>query len=138
MLAVNDFHLIGLVPMGHQRMWRGEGPYRSEVTLRALVILIWIAGCTKTEEVSFTETGFLCSFWSVDVDEDGYGDSSVQIQSCQRPEGYVALSGDCDDTDHRIHPAAGEICNGRDDDCNGQTDDNVQRPTGILSPTPCL
>ena len=31
--------------------------------------------------------------------------------------------GDCDDTNPLIHPWMGEYCNGKDDNCNGQTDE---------------
>jgi hypothetical protein len=34
----------------------------------------------------------------------------------------VAAAGDCDDTDPAVHPAAPEICNDRDDDCDGLVD----------------
>ena len=44
----------------------------------------------------------------VDADGDGYAED------------------DCDDTEAEVHPGAMEICNGRDDDCDGVTDDDVE------------
>lgn len=57
-----------------------------------------------------------------DADGDGYGDASVTTTGCNPPTGYVSRSGDCDDTKNAINPGAAEICNGIDDNCDGQTD----------------
>ena len=38
-------------------------------------------------------------------------------------DGFTIDAGDCDDTDPDIHPGAGEICDGLDQDCNGIVDD---------------
>src|SRR5437773_887660 len=40
---------------------------------------------------------------------------------------------DCDDTNAMIHPGAPEICNGKDDDCNGTVDEIPASLTGQLS-----
>lgn len=66
--------------------------------------------------------------WYLDVDEDGYGHADDTILSCSQPEGRVANKLDCDDspTGTLIHPNATELCNDRDDDCNGITDENAQ------------
>lgn len=41
------------------------------------------------------------------------------------PSGYVASerAGDCDDSDPTVNPSATETCDGKDNDCDGQTDD---------------
>ncbi len=61
--------------------------------------------------------------WYQDKDEDGYGVEGVYIEECERPEGYVAEFGDCNDDDSAIHPDAFEVA---DDniDSNCDTEDN--------------
>ncbi|MBT9559217.1 MAG: putative metal-binding motif-containing protein, partial [Myxococcales bacterium] len=36
---------------------------------------------------------------------------------------------DCDDTNSAVKPGATEACNGTDDDCDGQTDEGLTKPT---------
>ncbi len=60
--------------------------------------------------------------WYVDSDGDGYGDSGSATLACTTPSGSVATGGDCDDSDPAVNPAASEICNGADDDCDGTVD----------------
>ena len=64
------------------------------------------------------------SFWR-DADSDGYGNITVSVAACTAPSGFVSNSGDCDDTRSTSSPAATELCNGRDDDCDGTTDENA-------------
>ncbi len=61
-----------------------------------------------------------------DFDGDGYGyDETNYTLSCGQPEGYADKAGDCDDNDAKIFPGAQEICNRRDDNCNGMTDEGL-------------
>jgi hypothetical protein len=60
-----------------------------------------------------------------DADGDGYGDPSLTLQACAAPPGYVAIGGDCDDLDASVHPGAPELCDGLDNNCNGQIDEGV-------------
>lgn len=60
-----------------------------------------------------------------DLDGDAYGDMSNFSLGCFAPAGYVADHADCDDGNPAIHPAADEICNNLDDNCNGVTDDGL-------------
>ena len=58
--------------------------------------------------------------WYPDADGDGFGDPSADpVFACEPPDGHALLPTDCDDTDPTRNPAAEELCNGRDDDCDG-------------------
>lgn len=64
-----------------------------------------------------------CVTYYRDADGDGWGDPGDSVTATSPPAGYVATSGDCDDTDRYIYPGASERCNGLDDDCDWQTDE---------------
>ena len=59
-----------------------------------------------------------------DRDADGFGDDASPVASCQQDEGLVDVGGDCADEVPEVNPAADEICDELDNDCNGQIDDN--------------
>ena len=65
------------------------------------------------------------STWYRDQDSDGYSDGTTLTQvgqplNYQLASALTATSGDCDDSDANVNPAATEICgNGKDDDCSG-------------------
>ncbi len=62
--------------------------------------------------------------WYADADTDSYGDPAVSDIDCTQPRGYVADNTDCDDTDASQYPGADEYCNGEDDDCDGDVDED--------------
>ncbi len=62
------------------------------------------------------------TFWP-DADTDGYGAQDGAIQACEQPSGYVEDAQDCDDGNPEVNPAARELCNGVDDDCDGEVDE---------------
>ncbi len=51
--------------------------------------------------------------WYPDADEDGYGDPSESVTTCDTPVGYVANGDDCDDTDPNL-TQIGNACNDGD------------------------
>ncbi|AWV90125.1 putative metal-binding motif-containing protein [Bradymonas sediminis] len=71
------------------------------------------------------------STWFKDADGDGYGDASLTLVSCSQPAGYVDQDGDCDDTKSGVNPGADEVCDGVDNNCDGQVDEDeaVDAPT---------
>jgi hypothetical protein len=70
------------------------------------------------------------STWYIDHDGDGYGSDDYTDSACQAPSGWVDDSTDCDDTDSSVSPAASEICNEIDDDCDGEIDDDDASVSG--------
>ena len=60
----------------------------------------------------------------LDNDNDGYG-GDISIISCSQQDHLSEQSGDCNDQDTEISPNKEEICDGLDNDCNGQVDDGA-------------
>ena len=67
----------------------------------------------------------LCTLatWYEDSDDDGYGNPAVSQVACAKPAGYVADNTDCDDSDGDVYPGATELIDGKDNDCDGMTDE---------------
>ena len=57
-----------------------------------------------------------------DGDGDGYGDLASMVVVCEAADGQIADGSDCDDATAAVNPAAVELCNGGDDDCDGEID----------------
>ena len=62
--------------------------------------------------------------WYPDVDADSYGDSRYGTPSCAALSGYVTDATDCDDLEASVHPGADEYCDGVDNDCEGDIDED--------------
>ena len=62
-----------------------------------------------------------CSYIAADRDGDGYRDANCQIVGAKNFE----AGSDCDDANPAVHPGAREICNGIDDNCNKEVDENI-------------
>ena len=60
-----------------------------------------------------------------DADQDGFGDDATATPFCQAPVNMIAIGGDCDDTDNAVYPGAPEVCDGLDNNCNGQFDEGL-------------
>ncbi|MBT8231877.1 MAG: hypothetical protein HKO66_05430 [Saprospiraceae bacterium] len=75
---------------------------------------------TQTLDVSY---GIVRTTYA-DVDNDTYGDpNDVTIDCDFPPPGNVLNNLDCDDTDPNINPAAVEVCDGIDNNCDGTIDE---------------
>ncbi|HIK00634.1 TPA: hypothetical protein H1016_03780, partial [archaeon] len=53
-----------------------------------------------------------------DFDGDSFGNLTNTTQDCLLPAGFVTNSNDCDDDNNAINPAATEICDGIDNNCD--------------------
>ncbi|MCB9692014.1 MAG: putative metal-binding motif-containing protein [Alphaproteobacteria bacterium] len=74
--------------------------------------------------------GSLVSFYA-DVDGDGEGrQGAPAVRACVAPPGHVADASDCNDLDPAVNTGATEVCNGRDDDCDGSIPANENDADG--------
>ena len=61
-----------------------------------------------------------------DGDNDGYGSMVFPaIRDCAKPQFFSDNNTDCNDYNEKIYPGAPEICNGKDDNCNGMIDEGL-------------
>lgn len=75
-----------------------------------------------------------CPRYWPDADGDGWGVGEEFIETCdEAPEGHGPNHGDCDDTDPDIHPGMVELCNGIDDNCDGEIDEPRFTPPPMCS-----
>lgn len=132
------------------RRGRSPGGLLSRATLLATLVLFGTTGCVQGErpelkgqgggsqdagvtdtgaknpppdtESSGEDTAESCTTeFFVDNDGDGFGTSSETRTACEPPEGFVAESGDCDDSDPQINPSTSEDCTETDRNCDGST-----------------
>ncbi len=80
------------------------------------------------------DEGVKITFYA-DADNDTYGNLNSTTQACSAPSGYVSNSTDCNDANAAIHPGASDVCNGIDDNCNNQIDENAITATVTPSGT---
>jgi hypothetical protein len=68
----------------------------------------------------------------LDSDGDGHGSryTADTHVGCGMP-GYATLHDDCNDADKNVYPGAKEICNNKDDNCNGRVDEGARLSCGI-------
>jgi len=73
---------------------------------------------------------FGCTDFLPDADGDGYGGPEGECV-CAGTPGYVTQAGDCDEGSALVSPEAEEVCNGIDDNCDGEVDPKDSGGCGI-------
>jgi len=66
-----------------------------------------------------------------DEDTDGFGNSNNTVEACDPPDGYTENGEDCDDLDSSTNPAAEEVYDGKDNNCNDTVDEGVMNSADI-------
>jgi hypothetical protein len=105
--VLRDVHVVSLVAGQTYRLVLGP----SAATSIGLVI----------EKLSDFE-----AFFFADADGDGFGDPDVGVAtSCVAPADHVGDDTDCDDSLASVFPGAVEQCDGIDNDCDGEVDEDA-------------
>jgi hypothetical protein len=60
-----------------------------------------------------------------DADADTFGAVAGGVVACTAPNGTVTDNTDCDDANAAVNPAADEVCDALDNDCDGTIDQDV-------------
>lgn len=84
------------------------------------------------EGIAFYSMAFGCTGtkYYLDGDQDGVGsEASGYTIACSPPAHYTTQNGDCADNDDRLFPGNPEVCDGRDNNCDGQVDEGLGQIT---------
>ncbi len=78
--------------------------------------------CNTLVDEGFNLPG--CTVYYLDQDQDGYGQTNAYICACAPDGNYTTeLYDDCDDSDPEMNPGETEICDDKDNNCDGTVDE---------------
>ena len=81
---------------------------------------------TNTADMGAFEYAIQTNTYYRDADGDGYGNPSVTTNATGQPSGYVSNNTDWNDNNASVYPGAPELCDGMDNNGNGQSDENCR------------
>ena len=100
-------------------------------SVRPWLALLLLVGCLGPDGDALLADPTTVHSWYRDLDRDGWG-AEISIPGTENYDFCTGLGlytcvtngEDCDDEDPEISPSSVEWCNGRDDDCDGEVDED--------------
>ena len=110
-----------------------NGPYFVEVALdvtsgtsysvMGTSQLLSVPYALHAKTVEINDACSLFSYYYADRDNDGFGDAFNLVFSCSQPIGFVTDNTDCNDNNVSVNSGTTEICDGIDNNCDGNIDE---------------
>lgn len=79
------------------------------------------------------DDGLTLETWYADADGDGFGDPATTTLWCEQPADYSDNDHDCDDAERTTNPDGTDVCDGVDNDCDGDEPDGCTNETAWIS-----